>query len=89
MGDRQKDPLRIGFDCHIKVEFPGSTVTNDAGLLAHRELDDALELTSTAAGRLRDSRTGKNTQHSLLALLRPSLYSRLADYEDVNDAEGF
>jgi hypothetical protein len=87
MGDSQNDPLRVDFDRHIKLEFHGSTVTTDAGLLAYRELDDALGLTSTAASGLHDTRTGLNTQHSLLALLRQSLYSRLAGYEDVNDAE--
>ena len=87
MGDRQNDPLRVAFDRQIKLEFHGSTVTSDAGLLAYRELDNALELTSTAPSGLLDSRTGQNTQHSLLALFRQSLYSRLAGYEDVNDAE--
>src|SRR5271167_2360354 len=87
MGDSQNDPLRVEFDRKIKLEFHGSTVTSDAGLLAYRELDDALQLTSTAATGLHDSRTGQNTQHSLLALLRQSIYSRLAGYEDVNDAE--
>src|SRR5262245_2801800 len=87
MGDSQNDPLRVNFDHHIKLEFHGSTVTSDAGLLAYRELDDALDLTRTAASHLHDTRTGQNTQHSLLALLRQSLYSRLAGYEDVNDAE--
>ena len=33
------------------------------------------------------ARIGKNKQHGLAALLRQSIYSRLAGYEDVNDAE--
>jgi Transposase DDE domain group 1 len=87
MGDSQHDPLRLDFDRQLKLEFHGSTVTSDAGLLASRELDNALALTCTAAPGLNDTRTGQNTQHSLLALLRQSSYSRLAGYEDVNDAE--
>jgi hypothetical protein len=57
--------------------FHGWTVTNDAGLLAYRELDNALVLTSTAASGLHEARTGQNTQHGLLAFLCQSLYSRL------------
>jgi hypothetical protein len=87
MGDSQNDPLRVDFDRQIKVEIHGSTVTSDARLLAYRELDDALQLTCTAASGLHDIRTGQNTQHTLMALLRQSIYSRLAGYEDVNDAE--
>src|SRR5262249_17596827 len=81
MGDCPNDPLRVVFDRQIKLEFHGSTVTSDAGLLAYRELDDALGLTNAAANGLNETRTGKNTQHSLLALLRQSLYSRLAANE--------
>jgi hypothetical protein len=87
MGDRHNDPLRVDFDRQIKLEFHGATVTSDAGLLAYRELDGALGLTSTVASGLQDTRTGQNTQHTLTALLRQSIYSRLAGYEDVNDAE--
>jgi hypothetical protein len=60
MGDRQNAPLRVDFDHQLKLEFHGSTVTSDAGLLAYRELDDALRLTTTAADGLLDTRTGRN-----------------------------
>lgn len=84
MGEACKDALRLDFDHRLKVEFHGTKVTSDAGLFAYRELDDVLELTATMDSELRDIRTGKNTQHGLTALLRQSIYSRLAGYEDTN-----
>ena len=87
MGEARKDALRPDFDRKVKVEFHGTKVTSDAGLLAYRELDDALDLTSAIDSEVYDIRTGKNTQHGLTALLRQSVYSRLAGYDDTNDAE--
>jgi hypothetical protein len=87
MGERKKQPLRVDFDRGIKLEFHGATVTSDGGLLACRELDEALQLTDMAFEVLNETRTGLNTQHHLQALLRQSVYSRLAGYEDVNDAD--
>ena len=87
MGDCQKSDLRVGFDRLLKLKFLGSQVTTDAGLLAYRELDEALGLTEMGAEMLTDSRQGSNKQHQLVPLLRQSIFSRLAGYEDVNDAE--
>ena len=87
MGDVKNDDLRVSFDSRLKLKFLGSKVTTDAGLLAYRELDEALGLTEMADDLLGDSRLGSNKQHRLLPLLRQSIYSRLAGYEDVNDAE--
>ena len=87
MGETRKDALRVNFDRKLKLEFHGVKVTSDAGLLAYRELDEVFGLTDMVACELRDNRTGKNTQHSVRALLRQSIYGRLAGYEDTNDAE--
>ena len=87
MGDCQKSDLRVGFDRTLKLKFLGSQVTTDAGLLAYRELDNKLGLTVLGADSLQDSRLGRNKQHALLPLLRQSIYTRLAGYEDVNDVE--
>lgn len=46
-----------------------------------------MQLTESAAAELLDFRTGRNVQHGMAALLRQSIYSRLAGYEDVNDAD--
>ena len=87
MGDAKKDDLRVSFDSRLKLKFCGSKVTSDAGLLAYREQDEVLSLTEMVAEVLSDSRPGTNKQHGLVPMLRQSIYSRLAGYEDVNDAE--
>ena len=86
-GDSRKPHLRVDFDRRLRLEFHGSKITSDAGLLAYRELDEVLGLTELGGAALSDLRRGKNTRHLLTGLLRQSVYGRLAGYEDVNDAE--
>ena len=86
MGQPQGEGLKVGFDSSLRLEFHGSKVTTDAGLLAYRELDGVLGLFDSVSKDLSDVRIGRNTQHRIENLLRQSIFSRLAGYEDVNDA---
>jgi hypothetical protein len=86
-GEADDGSLRVDFDRRVKLEFHGTRITSDAGLLAYRELDDALGLTDLAGSALSECRRGKNTRHLLTGLFRQSVFGRLAGYEDVNDAE--
>ena len=86
MGDGEKASLRLQFNPKVRLAFHGATITTDAGLLAFREFDDALGLTEIAEDYLQESRTGRNIHHHLVPLLRQSIYSRLAGYDDTNDA---
>ena len=79
--------MRLGFDRRLKLEFHGSKVSSDAGLLPYRELDDAVELTEIAGDALTDSRRGKNGRHGLVGQFRQSVFGRLGGYDDVNDAD--
>jgi len=87
MGEGNRADLQVAFARRIRLQFQGAKLTSDAGLLAVRELDEALSLTELAEATLTDRRTGRKIQHSRVALLRQSVYSRLTGYEDTNDAE--
>ena len=87
MGESKRDGLRVDFDRRLKLEFHGSKITSDGGLLAYRELDDALGLTEVAGTIFQDSRTGKNGWHGMTGQFRQSVFGRLGGYEDVNDAD--
>src|SRR5665213_188585 len=87
MGEIQNRPFQVSFNSSLKIDFQGSRITSDAGLLLVRELDERLGLSQLISDNLSDARRGKNTQLPLPDLLRQSIYSRLAGYEDLNDAE--
>ena len=86
MGERQEQPFQLSFNGRLRVDFRGARVTSDGGLILVRELDERLRLGELIERHLTDGR-GKNTQLPLTDLVRQSVYSRLAGYEDVNDAE--
>ena len=86
-GESKSEALRLNFDRRLLLQFRGSVITSDGGLLAYRELDDVLALTTSGGERLVEERTGRNRRHLLVGLLRQSVFGRLAGYEDVNDAE--
>jgi hypothetical protein len=86
-GADETGDIRLGFDRRVRLEFHGSKISSDGGLLLFRELDEVLGLHDIAGGLLRDARTGHNRLHSLIGLLRQSVFGRLAGYEDVNDAD--
>ena len=79
--------VRLDFDRRVRLEFHGSKISSNGGLLLFRELDEVLGLHDIAGGLLRDTRTGHYRLHSLVGLLRQSVFGRLAGYDDVNDAD--
>ena len=87
MGESPNQPFQLSFNTSLRIDFQGSRVTSDAGLILVRELDERLGFGELIQQHLTDSRRGKNTQLPFADLLRQSVYSRLAGYEDLNDAE--
>ena len=75
---------QVNFDRRVRLEFRSTQLSSDGGLLAMRELDDALGLSDLTARALTDTRKGVNKMRHLDDLFRQSVYGRLACYEDAN-----
>ncbi len=69
VGESQNQPFQLPFNVCLKVDFQGSRVTSDGGLILVRELDERLGFGELIEQHLTDSR-GKNTQLALADLLR-------------------
>lgn len=78
--------FRLDFDPRVRLEFHGSKISSDGGLLLYRELDEALGLFDQTVRFLRDTRKGKNGIHTLMGLLRQSVFGRLAGYDVIGGA---
>jgi len=87
VGEKQNQPSQLSINASLKVDFQGSRVTSDSGLILLRELNERLGLEKLIAEHLNDLRQGSNKQFALADLLRQSVYSRWAGYQDLNDAE--
>jgi hypothetical protein len=79
MGEIQNQRFQLSFNASLKIDFQGSRVTSDGGLVLVRELAERLGFGELIKQHLIDSRRGKNTQLPFADLLRQSLYSRLGD----------
>ena len=86
MGESGKQGFQLSFNRFLRVAFQGSRVTSNGGLILVRELDERLGFGKLVEQHLIDPRAN-NARLSFADLLRQSVYSRLAGYEDVNDAE--
>ena len=68
MGEIQNQPFQLSFNPSLRVDFQGSRVTSEGGLVLVRELDERLGFSDLIARHLTDSRA-KNTQLPLADLL--------------------
>jgi hypothetical protein len=60
MGEKQKRPFQLSFNASLRVDFQGSRVTSDGGLVLVRELDERLGFDELAAECLTDTRAEAN-----------------------------
>ena len=59
MGEIQNQPFQLSFNASLKVDFQGSRVTSDGGLILVRELDERLGFGELIEQHLTDSRRGR------------------------------
>ena len=71
MGEKQTKPFQLSFNGLLKVDFQGSHVTSDGGLILVRELDERLGLGELIDEHLSDSRQGALVHESELARNEP------------------
>jgi hypothetical protein len=78
MGEIQNQPFQLSFNSSLKVDFQGSRVIPDGGLILVRELDERLGFGDLIARQLTDSRRGKDTQLPLTGRLFAGMLGQIA-----------
>jgi len=88
VGESQNQPFQLSFNASLRVDFQGSRVTSDGGLILIRELDERLGFGKLIEQYLTDSRA-KNARLPFADPARRDSRCTAAwgGYEDVNDAE--
>ena len=86
MGEKQNTSFQFCFNGFLKVDFQGSRVTSDGGLILVRELDEHLGMNQLIEQHLTDSRRGKNTQLPLADLLHVNYTIRIPANENLEGA---
>ena len=69
MGEKENKPFQLSFNGLLKIDFQGSRVTSDGGLILVRELDERLGLGKLIEEHLTDSRQGSNKKFPFADLL--------------------
>ena len=69
MGEKQSKPFQLSFNGSLKVDFQGSRVTSDGGLILVCELDERLGFGKLIEEHLTDSRQGTNKKFPFRGLL--------------------
>ncbi len=62
MGEAQSQPFQLSFNPALRVEFQGSRVTSDGGLILVRELDERLGFSDLIAQHVTDPRWNPSIQ---------------------------
>jgi hypothetical protein len=76
MGEEQNRPFQLSFNASLRVDFQGSRVTSDGGLILIRELDERLGFGEHLEQYLTDSRA-QNAHYDWLLLAQGHLSRRL------------
>src|SRR6266446_4588092 len=87
MGDATSGPVRLSFNPPTSRRVPRSHGDLRCWAVAPARVGRAPRPGALIERHLSDPRTGYNRQFPLPDLFRQSMYSRLAGYEDTNDAE--